>query len=697
MRSFRPLAATAAVGLALILPLAAPSQGVAAEPHVSLRLSWKSETGRSGGDRLTRHASPFIDGRAEAGRTVEVVEGDKVVGTAVADRKGEWRARLSPLPDGKHVLHARVRIDGETVLSKQMRFIVDTVPPKPPTLRLAAGADSGESDRDGRTRYRQLPVEGRADGQTDTVSVRVRGRPVAYAWGVQRSWSARTEKLRPGPVVLTAVASDAAGNESAPSAPLELEIVAQRPTVSLKSLDGDEGAALWVPSYGGGCFGRQGGFSATDFNGDGRGDVILHGTRVRTGTQSRQVMFGAMGADVAAKGKVDVTALPSGRGFEVVAGERTDLLSASVVGAGDIDGDGFGDFAVLAEITTGGSRGYLARVTVVYGSRDGFPASFDLREIGPAEGFHIVGDGDRKSPFGPLLGIGDFNGDGLDDLLFRREKLLQVMFGEAGRTRDVIRLSHMGRADGVAFRLPRETVDLSFAHGDVTGDGLSDILVGRGGTVSLVRGSRHYPAESRLGDVADALLSVPVDDRDPPRIASGFDLDGDGADEIAVLAEHDVFSTWGETGMGFVVFGAAAVEAPPVDLHSELAPDVGFHLTTALDWPPELLAAAGAGDVNGDGFDDLVLSADGGSAGGYLVYGRKLPYQANFDLTALDGSEGFRLEYNGEGRNSQIHCRVGSAGDFNGDGLADLMISGGTGRRITQPGAAAYVVFGRRE
>jgi hypothetical protein len=683
-----PAAATAAPGGA------AP----AAEPHVSLRLAFKSETGRSNdGNRLTRHASPFIDGRAEAGRQVEVVEGDQVVGTAVADRKGEWRARLSPLPDGRHVLHARMRVDGETVTSKQIRFIVDTVPPKPPTLRLLAGADTGTSDSDGRTRYRRLPVEGRADGQTEVILVRRGSRTVAYAWDVQRTWSVWTETLRPGPVTLTAVARDAAGNDSEPSAPLELEIVAQPSSVNLRNLDGSSGASLWVPNHG--C--RSTGVA--DLDGDGLVDLVLSGTTVEgpDGSGERQAkIFGVMGFAEPTTGKVDVTQLPDGRAFEVVGGARMNLDEASVAGAGDVDGDGIEDFAVRVWQSFGNRGGKVGRAVVIYGDGAGMPAAIDLRTLGADRGFLVVGEDTRHGLSEPITPVGDVNGDGLDDLLVRKGKVLQVLFGQEGRERDIVRLSDPSPRDGFRIRLPNEGSGFSVAHGDVDGDGLSDIIVGSvgyrlsPGSVFVILGRNRFPPESRLADLADVELPGAAEPDEDIRVASGFDLDGDGDDEIAVLAERDI--TFDFDGKAAIVFGAPARKLRTVDL-ARLATDAGFRLAFPSDLYRTLLAAAGAGDVNGDGFDDLVLTTDYGDQVGYLIYGRTVPFPAVFDVTALDGAEGYRLEYPSDSGSGRRACSVTGAGDFNGDGLGDFVVNGNSKRRESQPGAAAYVVFGRGE
>lgn len=703
MLLFRPLATAATISLVLILPLAAASLTTsAAEPQVSMSLAYPAETGRSGWNTLTKHATPFVQGQAGGKQRVEVIEGDRVVGTAIANDAGKWEARLSSLSDGRHVLHARVQTGGKTVLSKPAAFVVDTKPPKPPTLKLAAGADTGASKSDGRTRYRQVPVEGRADRQTEVVLVHARGRLVALDSNVGRSWSARTETLRPGEVVLTAVARDAAGNESEPSAPLRLEIVSQKASVNLKTLDGKGGVALWAPSFDGGCSTGQGQLNATDLNGDGRDDVILPGTRVKMpgpDGERQQTIFGVTGWDADTDGKVDVTDPRPGQGFAAVAGDRMDLLGGSVTTVGDVDGDGLGDFAVWATQSAG--RDINGRLTVVYGDSAGLPTAIDLRTIGPAQGFHVVGNIRRDGPYKPLLGIGDVNGDGLGDIMFRSGKALQVLFGEAGRTRNVLRPSQLGRNDGVAIRLPRGGEGLSFAHGDVNGDGLADILVGGagggvGGSVSIVLGRPRFPADPALDDVADLLLTNAADAYDAPRLASGFDLDGDGKDEIAVLASHDI--AFDMAGKGVVVFGAAALKSRPIDLGRELAPRLGFRLAAPPVHGWALQSAAGAGDVNGDGFGDLVLSTDlGGRSAGFLVYGRKLPFPEAFDLAGLDGAEGYRLESAGRTGASERHCSVGSAGDFNGDGLDDLLITGETGGRMSQPGAAMYVVFGRSE
>ena len=93
---------------------------------------------------------------------------------------------------------------------------------------------------------------------------------------------------------------------------------------------------------------------------------------------------------------------------------------------------------------------------------------------------------------------------------------------------------------------------------------------------------------------------------------------------------------------------------------------------------PERLSVASAGDVNGDGFADLIVGAampirtavDSGAS--YVVFGKAAGFAANLDLSTLDGTNGFKLS--GAAAGDQCGFSVASAGDVNGDGFADLIV-----------------------
>src|SRR5262249_19703487 len=149
-------------------------------------------------------------------------------------------------------------------------------------------------------------------------------------------------------------------------------------------------------------------------------------------------------------------------------------------------------------------------------------------------------------------------------------------------------------------------------------------------------------------------------------VASAGDVNGDGFADLIVGAPNAVVPN---SGASYVVFGQASGFAANIDLAS-LDGTTGFKLSGEAAGGNSGSSVASAGDVNGDGFADLIVGGPRSGAS-YVVFGQATGFAANIALSSLDGSTGFRLsgaagDFSGGS--------VASAGDINGDGFADLIV-----------------------
>lgn len=384
--------------------------------------------------------------------------------------------------------------------------------------------------------------------------------------------------------------------------------------------------------------------TAGDVNGDGYSDVIVGAPGYSNGQafEGRALVFhgGASGLSATANWTAESDQASASFGF-------------SVDCAGDVNGDGFADVLVGAYLFDNGQ------------ADEGLAYLYEGSATGLAATASWTTESDQASAYmgGSVSSAGDVNGDGYSDVIIGVDGFDNGQANE-GRA-SVFHGSAAGLATSAAWTAESDQSANNLGYcvakaGDVNGDGFDDVVIGvpdfdtgitDAGEVLVFHGSGTgltiVPSWSASGSWFNGHFGSAV--------ASAGDVNGDGYNDV-VIGQPGYGSAWLNQGRAYVFHGGPSGLSAAINWWSNGAGAAAGHGGSV----------ASAGDVNGDGYSDVLIGAigmDNNKGRAYLFRGSP---------TGLGGMQA----WTGLGQNSVDYYgySVSTAGDVNGDGFSDFLI-----------------------
>ena len=410
-------------------------------------------------------------------------------------------------------------------------------------------------------------------------------------------------------------------------------------------------------------------------------------------------------------GSVVAVAVLAGTGVAAL----SDLAYAACPDAvsGDYNGDGFADVAIGEPGAESSLQGW---VHVLYGTGTGLTATAPADQVFDQDTAGVPDVGENEDRFGAALASGDFNGDCRADLVVGAPEedsgqgAVTVLYGsDDGLDPATAEQFSQGAGGMPGVAYTGEWFGSALAAGDFNADGYADVAIGAyedrivsiadplgEGAVYLLYGSANGLTTAGAEQFSQDSSGVPgvaeEDDRFGATLAAG-DFDGDGGDDLAVGAylEND------GAGYAVVLYGLARAGLSSAGAQSWWQDSAG--VADSAESGDFFGFALAAGDITGDGRDDLAVGVWGendrvgavqllpGSGGGLTAAGSQLWSQDSVGVDGVGESDDFfgyavaLGDFTGDGHDD---LAVGTAGENDRSGAVNVLL--GTGAGLTANG-----------